>query len=302
MMKRGAPTSINGDLPGGSWRRLAEWIWRSAAIRQARADARPLDASERASVGRARTFAALAERHLAEREPWTHGADGTSEAAVDVALALYRDAATETRAALGEAPATEPTTSAQDARQELDSLRSSVRAQLDELARRSGDVEPLLAQRFVRVGAVLAALGLLAVTPKLAWYAAHPDLAPDAPWTASSAAAGYASTGRGFAPSDFKIPIFFHTEVEPSPSVTFDLARIVDVRAVTVVNRGDCCEDRAVPMVIEVSEDNASWTEVAQRRETFRRWEARFARTTARWVRLRATRRTHLHLESVAIR
>ncbi len=302
MMKRGAPTSINGEPSAGSWRRLSEWLWRSAAVRQARADARPLDASERASAGRARTFAALAERHLAEREPWTDGADGTPEAAVDMALALYRDAAREARAALGEPPAAETSTPSEDARQELDSRRSSVRAQLEELARRGGDVEPLLAQRFVRVGAVLAALGLLAVTPKLAWYAVHPDLAPDAPWTASSAAAGYASTGRGFAPPDFKIPVFFHTEVEPSPSVTFDLARVVDVRAVTVVNRGDCCDDRAVPMVIEVSEDNASWTEVAQRRETFRRWDARFTRTAARWVRLRSTRRTHLHLESVAIR
>ena len=275
-------------------RKIVEWLWRAAAIRQAREEARPLDASQRASAGRARTFAALAERHLAEQEPWTHGADDTPESAVQVAWALYRDAAAEARAALGEPSSTEP--------EEVDALRSSVRSKLEEIARRSGDVEALLAQRFVRTGGALALLVLLAMTPKLAWYAVHPDLAPDAQWTSSSAAVGYQSAGRGFAPPDFKIPVFFHTMVEDSPFVSFDLARVVDVRAVTVVNRGDCCDERALPMVIEVSENNVSWREIAQRTESFRRWEARFARTTARWVRLRSTQRTHMHLESVAIR
>lgn len=273
---------------------MLEWLWRSSAIRRAREEARPLDASQRASAGRARTFAALAERHLAEQEPWTHGADDTPGSAVEVASALYRDAAAEARAALGEPPGETPG--------ELEALRSSVRAQLDEIARRSGDVEALLAQRFVRSASVLSALALLALSPKLAWYAVHPDMAPDARWTSSSAAVGYQSEGRGFAPPDFKIPVFFHTMVEDSPFVSFDLARVVDVRAVTVLNRGDCCDERALPMVIEVSEDNVSWREVAQRTETFHRWEARFARTAARWVRLRSTRRTHLHLESVEIR
>ncbi len=100
-------------------RKIVEWLWRAAAIRQAREDARPLDAIQRASAGRARTFAALAERHLAEQEPWTHDADDTPEAAVQVASALYRDAAAEARVALGEPPSMEPA--------ELDALRSSVR-------------------------------------------------------------------------------------------------------------------------------------------------------------------------------
>ena len=161
---------------------------------------------------------------------------------------------------------------------------------------------PLLAQRFTRVGGMVAAMVALAMSPRLAWYAVHPDLAPNARWSASSAEAGYTGTGRGFAPPDFKVPVFFHTTEQPSPSITFDLDRIVDVRAVTVVNRGDCCDDRAVPLVVEVSEDQSTWREVARRTATFRRWEASFAPTAARWVRLRATRATRLHLESVAIR
>ena len=71
--------------------------------------------------------------------------------------------------------------------------------------------------------------------------------------------------------------MFFHTEMQRSPWVSFDLDHPVDVRAVTVVNRGDCCDDRAVPMVVEVSADNATWNEVGQRTETFKRWELRFA-------------------------
>lgn len=307
MTKTGGPTLIERDAAGGGWGRFVEWLWRGEAIRRASAGARPMEAAARESAGRARTLAGLAERHLAEREPWTDGADGTSDEAVGVALTLYRDAAREAHRALGaspadDAPAAGGADGASDGRRELEAARSSVGAMLDELARARGDLDPLRAQRFARVGGLLAALAALALAPKALWYATHPDRAPDARWTASSAAVGYEATGRGFAPPDFKIPVFFHTAVERSPWVSFDLDRVVDVRAVTVVNRGDCCDDRAVPMVAEVSEDNFTWREVGRRAETFKRWELRFEPVAARWVRLRATQTTHLHLESVAIR
>ena len=279
---------------------VLEWLWRAGAIRRAQADARPLDAEASACAERARTLAGLAERHLAEREPWTDGEQGTPETAVGVALTLYRDAEREVRRALPEAAPADR--ASDDPRAALEATRSFVRAQLEELARRRGDVDPLLAQRFVRTGGLLAALALTALSPRLAWFVVHPDRAPDAHWIASSAEVGYVSYGRGFAPPDFKIPVFFHTTEEPSPSITFDLERIVDVRAVTVVNRADCCGDRAVPLVVEVSENNTAWREVTRRTTDFRRWEARFAPTSARWVRLRVTRPSRLHLESVAIR
>jgi hypothetical protein len=300
MTKTGAGPSIGRDATAAGWGRLVEWLWRPEAMRRASADARSMDADARESVGRARTLAGLAERHLAEREPWTDGADGTSDEAVGVALTLYRDAAREAHRALGTTrPDDAPVT---DARRELEAARASVGAMLDELARARGDLDPLRAQRFTRVGGLLVALAALAAAPKAVWYATHPDRAPDARWSTSSAAVGYEATGRGFAPPDFKIPVFFHTAVEQSPWVSFDLDRVVDVRAVTVVNRGDCCDDRAVPMVVEVSEDNAAWREVGRRTESFRRWELRIEPVAARWVRLRATQSTHLHLESVAIR
>ena len=295
------PSKVSNAAGGASWRERVEWFWRGEAIRRAREAARPLDAAARESAGRARALAALAERHLAEREPWTHGAGDAPDGAVGVALLLYRDAEREARAAIGDAPGADDATTL-DARVELESARARVGALLERLARESGDVDPLLAQRFVRVGGLVAALTLAAVAPRLAWYATHPDRGPDAPWTASSAEVGYSTTGRGFAPPDYKVPMFFHTSREPSPWVSFDLEHVVAVRAVTVVNRGDCCDDRAVPLALEVSEDGTTWRELARRTETFTRWEPRFAVATARWVRLRATRPTHLHLESVAIR
>lgn len=279
---------------------VREWLWRTAAIGRARADACPLDAEASACAERARTLAGLAERHLAESEPWTNGEQGTPETAVGVALALYRDAEREVRRVLPEATPTDR--ASDDSREALDAIRTFVQMQLEEITRLQGDVDALLAQRFVRTGGLLVALVSAALSPRLAWFVVHPDRAPDAHWVASSAEVGYVSSGRGFAPPDFKIPAFFHTTEQPSPSITFDLDRIVDVRAVTVVNRGDCCGDRAVPLLVEVSENNLSWREVTRRTTDFHRWEARFAPTSARWVRLRVPRPTRLHLESVAIR
>jgi hypothetical protein len=314
-MKTGGSAAITARA--ARWR---EWLWQGEALRRARADARPTGPEARAHAARAATFARMAERHLAERDPWVAGDAAGAER---VALSLYRDAAREALDALGpldeaqyaalaggvgpaaaarEALRERPEETTEETRRDLAAARSFVAALLDEAARRGGDVDPLLARRFTRAGGLIVALGLAALAPKAAWYAAHPDRAPDARWTASSAAAGYEATGRGFAPPDFKVPVFFHTAEERSPSITFDLERLVDVRSVLVVNRGDCCDDRAVPLAVEVSENSVTWIEVGRRTEPFRRWEARFAPAAARWVRLRSLRATHLHLESVAIR
>jgi hypothetical protein len=96
--------------------------------------------------------------------------------------------------------------------------------------------------------------------------------------------------------------VFFHTEIERSPWLQFDLGVEETIGKVDVLNREDCCTERAIPLLIEVSQDAASWRAVAQQAEPFTEWEARFAPVTARYVRLRVNRRSTLHLERVAIR
>jgi hypothetical protein len=57
-----------------------------------------------------------------------------------------------------------------------------------------------------------------------------------------------------------------------------------------------------VPLVVELSGDGQSWTEVARRRELFYEWTAWFSARQARYVRLRADHPSALHLGSVQIR
>jgi hypothetical protein len=94
---------------------------------------------------------------------------------------------------------------------------------------------------------------------------------------------------------------FFHTQEEASPWIEIDLQREERFSALRVFNRQDCCDDRAVPLVIEVSTDHQHWREVVRKTETFGEWKAKFAPISARWVRLRIARRSLLHLFDVRV-
>ncbi len=96
--------------------------------------------------------------------------------------------------------------------------------------------------------------------------------------------------------------IFFHTATENGPWIEFDLSRPQRVGAVEVWNRSDCCMERAAPLVVETSMDDAHWREVARRHYSFSYWRVSFSSVEARYVRLRVDKKSQLHLESVAIR
>jgi len=96
--------------------------------------------------------------------------------------------------------------------------------------------------------------------------------------------------------------VFFHTKEEDSPWLEIDLETPTPVSSVEVVNRRDCCRDRGVPLVVELSTDGKTWKEVDRRTEPFMEWKATFSTQEARYVRLRSARRTYLHLERVGVR
>lgn len=95
--------------------------------------------------------------------------------------------------------------------------------------------------------------------------------------------------------------ILFHTNEDESPWFEIDLGTPTAFSSVSVQNRSDHMPERAVPLIVESSDDQLTWKELARRDENFSTWRAKFPTTTARFVRLRVPRRTFLHLEAVRV-
>lgn len=257
-----------------------------------------------------------------------HGASRSDEASAALAVSLYREAAFWALAARATdaspktlsdafelAPGSvddEVVRAALLDRTWVDTAELDAESQLRDATAASTFVHGLLealdarersiAERWTRISALCLVLFFATVGYPLATLALRPGLTETLPWSASSAIDGFAREGRGIRLPTAGARVFFHTENQASPWVAFDLVTRQSVRSVTVQNRGDCCRERAVPLVVEVSDDGAQWTEVARRDEVFDEWAATFPPRTTRHVRLRALRTTNLHLANVEIR
>lgn len=160
-----------------------------------------------------------------------------------------------------------------------------------------------LAQRlpFLRIGQLVVGLALaVALGPSvLGWLTAPRNLARWAEWTTSSSAftchPSHHECGGG------RTDIFFHTTNEANPWLRYDLGSAKTVSGLTIVNRQDSLQARAVPLVIEVGDDGTAFREVARQTTAFSTWEPRFEPVTARFVRLRVDGTSVLHLERVEV-
>lgn len=157
--------------------------------------------------------------------------------------------------------------------------------------------------RWRRAGVIAAFAAVLAVAAWAIVLLAIPDSKPDIGvgknWRASSAYPGYVASGtKQLRPKE---GAFFCTNEDVEPWWTIDLRRATSIGSLTVVNRGDCCVERAPPLVVELSTDGTKWKEVARMNEAFRTWRPSFEPTKARHVRLRSLRRTFLHLQDVRV-
>ncbi len=128
---------------------------------------------------------------------------------------------------------------------------------------------------------------------------APPNLARGNAWRTSS-------TGLECKPKEHKCggirtDIFFHTNNEQDPWFELDLGSPLTFSAMTIRNRTDMGVARAVPMVVEVTDDHVTWREVIRRVEPFSTWTPVFPPTTARFVRLRVMKKTWFHLEDVEV-
>src|SRR6185295_12116009 len=124
----------------------------------------------------------------------------------------------------------------------------------------------------------------------------RPSLTAGRPWRASSTLD--VCRPKDHYCADAVTDIFFCTTDENNPWVEYDLGERKTFRQLVVENRKDCCPDRAVPLALEVSDDQKEWREVVRHNETFSTWRTSLPTTRARYVRLRVMRRSILHLDS----
>jgi hypothetical protein len=209
----------------------------------------------------------------------------------DVLAAAAPDAATfeAARASLlADGPAPLTTTDAEAARARA--FATTLLANLEAPRRRA---ERVLGQRWARILLAVAALGLVLLGIRS--LAMGPNLAADKPWRSSSSWAG--------CPMDPNCAgLAFCTDSQMGPWSELDLGAAKTFHRIEVVNRQDCCQERAYPLVVEVSTDHTTWQEVGRRDTEFSRWTLTFAPRTARWVKFTVPKVTVFHLHHVAIR
>jgi len=198
--------------------------------------------------------------------------------------------------------------------------RGSVRV-LGDLARPDGrvvDDDALAARRALRCArepyrAMLAALARLAfalattaLVIVLAACALSPafrarlfprDLAAGRPWTASNADFGMPASGIG--PSS-EGNSFFHTTTMRNPYVEIDLGDEHVVRGVSIENRPDCCQERALPLNVEIW-DGQNWQLIAQRRAAFSVWKYDVGPVRTKKMRFLHPGTDYFHLKRISI-
>jgi len=155
-------------------------------------------------------------------------------------------------------------------------------------------VSRILLQRSLRLAAVVVAA--LTIAFAIRAIVRGPDLAKRRPFRVSSVLPECAKGDAGC--SD----VMFHTSEEDNPWVEFDLGGTKKIHRIDVKNRSHCCQERALPLVAEISADRAHWKEVGRQTTEFSTWTVKLPPTPAAYVRLRVPRVTYLHLIDVTIR
>jgi hypothetical protein len=150
-------------------------------------------------------------------------------------------------------------------------------------------------KRVVRVALVL----LIPLAAIIALWPQKTDLAKGVPWHISSTAV--VCHPEKSECGEVKTDILFHTNHEKHPWFEYDFGAPITFSSLTIKNRSDYGQERTVPLVVEVSNDDKSFTEVARREAVFTTWKPSFAPQHARYLRLRVDRESILHLEAIKV-
>jgi len=154
-------------------------------------------------------------------------------------------------------------------------------------------VDRLLVLRFCRLALVVVALVLIVLG--ISRLTLGTNLAAGKPIKTSSSWPGCASD-----PACDGL-LLFHTVDENRPWAEVDLQKVQNIHRVEVKNRPDCCADRVVPLVVEVSTDGQQWTEVGRKNEEFATWSLKFPSRPARYVKLHIDRRSTFHIKDLIV-
>lgn len=181
-------------------------------------------------------------------------------------------------------------------------LRKMATALSDPLEREAALLGRVLFMRWARIGgAVLVVLAAAwAIWGAIDKQFAKPNLALGRPVTISSQYGDVATDHTLLVDGD-KTNLGFHTENGPNQWVTIDLGSPKNITKVVVYNRSECCQERAIPLRLEVSEDGTNYRKVADRTEEFDVWTAKGFSEKARYVRLRHLGSNFLHFSEVEI-
>jgi hypothetical protein len=305
-------------------RKFWEWIFRGAALRAARAAAVDASAVRGRADRQARLLLEVARRVA---EPVERLPPGARPA---VLMSLYRDATyyalVAGRTDEGQWPSDlgalwvshppEALLRAAPDQANLDAIKrslvgvtpsSALDATRADAARARAFVEALVAeqdgprrkvgrvllQRWSRL--VLSVVSVLALVYGVQQLTLGPNLAAKKPFRSSS-------TWSGCTVDPGCQAQLFHTEHENNPWIEFDLLAPTTIQRIEVTNRTDCCAERAIPIVAEVSMDRTNWMQVGRRDSEFASWTVDFTPRTARYVKLRLVGVRTFHLKNVKIR
>jgi hypothetical protein len=152
------------------------------------------------------------------------------------------------------------------------------------------------------VGVALA--GLVVIALLVSWALRPPNLARGKTVTQSSNNADSTAAPGGLTDGSTRGAYGIHTNKEAKPWVAVDLGKSRSIGRVEIFNRGDGWLDDGLPMVLEISEDGESYTEVATRKARFTQsapWVERLGGRSARWVRVRARPGSYVALSEIEV-
>ena len=181
-------------------------------------------------------------------------------------------------------------------------LRDIATALMDPLEREAETISRLKIARYIRLSGA-AVLVFAAMALVFGWFADHSgkkNIALNRPVTVTSQIPNVGTDHRLLVDGDHT-NIGFHTDNLPNQFAVIDLGSSVKFDKVVVYNRSDCCKERAVPLQLEVSDDNANYKKLAERTEEFDVWTASMLRAKGRYVRLRLLGRNPFHLAEVEV-
>ena len=161
-------------------------------------------------------------------------------------------------------------------------------------------VKRIVKQRWLRLSLIslVIAFGVHAIWHKIT---DRPNLALYKPVSVSSADVQVGADPKGLTDGN-RTMLGFHTVYAPNQTATIDLGRSQKISRIVVFNRTDCCQDRAIPLRVEISEDAKVYKTITERKAPFlESFTTDFPKTKARYIKLTDLQNTAFHLNEVEV-